>query len=103
MIGPPGAKKPMERPKNSPPPCSMCPKKGPEHEKEFILSERNIQTLIFYRETRSTFGRGLSEEEAQDSIVRRNFSILDNLFAEAERKAAGYEASRALAGQLTQR
>lgn len=96
MIGPPDAQQPMARPKESPPPCGLCPKKGPEHEHEFVLSLKNLQTLAFYQETKATFGRGLTEEEAQDSVVRSNFEILDRLFARLERERQAQAVSVAL-------
>jgi len=77
---------PVERKANQPTPCGSCPKKGPQYEREFLLSEKNARALAFYRQTKATFGRGLSEEEAQDGTVRRNFSILEGLFAGAERE-----------------
>lgn len=40
--------------------------------------------LRFYRETKATYGRGLTEQEAQDPIVRRCFAILDREFERAE-------------------
>jgi hypothetical protein len=76
----------LERAKDNPPPCGSCPKKGPQHEREFLLSEKNCRALQFYRQTKATFGRGLTKREANDAIVRRNFSILDGLFAGAERE-----------------
>ncbi|MDE2472545.1 MAG: hypothetical protein KGL35_28410, partial [Bradyrhizobium sp.] len=92
----PGEWKPVERRENQPPPCGLCPKKGPEHEHEFVLSLKNLQTLAFYQETKATFGRGLTEEEAQDSIVRSNFEILDRLFARLERERQAQAVSAAL-------
>jgi hypothetical protein len=77
--------KPLERKADNPAPCKSCPKKGPEHEREFILTEASVRALHFYQETKATFGKGLSEEAANDSVVRQNFSILDQLFDRVEK------------------
>jgi len=87
----------LERLKSNPPPCGSCPKKGPQHEHEFTLSTANMETLAFYRETKATFGRGLSEEEARDAVVRRNFLILDQMFAGAEQGDLGETVANAVA------
>ncbi|HEX7379337.1 MAG TPA: hypothetical protein VF278_19600 [Pirellulales bacterium] len=103
MLGPPGDKtkqRPLERPSHCPPVCKLgerkCPKGSPEREAEFLLTEANWQALKFYRETRATFGRGLSEEAANDGIVRRNFVILDKLFGELRETQAADNVSLSL-------
>lgn len=78
-----------ERPEGNKPPCNICPKRGPEHEREFILSRKNLRTLKLWQETRSTYGRGLSEREAADAMLRKNFATLDRLWKELEREQQG--------------
>lgn len=82
--------------KHGPPPCHSCPKKGPHNEHLYQLSERNLQAVIHYQNHKATFGRGLSEAEATDSIVQRNFAILDRVFAEADRERLSDAISRSL-------
>ena len=101
QIGPPEAREPHPRPTGCPPPCASCPKKGPQHEREFRLSEKNWLTLDFYRQTKATFGRGLSEEEARDGIVRRNFAALDELFDGTNRERLSEALAVGVAGLLS--
>lgn len=98
--GPPTNRRPHERNKDCPPPCHSCPKKGPEHEREFVLSDKNWRTLEFYEQTKATFGRGLTEEEARDEIVQRNFAALDRLFASADQEGMSEAVLRGVTAAL---
>lgn len=72
--------KPIERRADQPPPCAKCPKKSPEQEHEHVLTEANYQALAHYREVKAMGFRGISDEEATDAVVRRNFVLLDQVF-----------------------
>jgi hypothetical protein len=98
--GPPSNRQSHERSKDCPPPCHSCPKKGPQHEHEFVLNDKNWRTLEFYRQTKATFGRGLTDEEARDEIVRKNFSVLDQLFAAADQEETSEAVSRGVTAAL---
>lgn len=76
-----------ERPAGNRPPCQSCPKQGPANERLFRLSKKNWKTFLLWQQTRSTFGRGLSELEARDAVLRRNFSILDGLMRKIEQES----------------
>lgn len=76
----PGVGKPIERRADQPTPCGKCPKKSPEQEHEYVLTEANYQALAHYREAKAMGFRGLSDEEATDAVVRRNFVLLDQVF-----------------------
>lgn len=89
-----------ERPPGNRPPCSGCPKKGPENDQRYRLSPKNWKTLTLWQETRATFGRGLSEAEANDAILRRNFSMLDGLVRDIEQEQMGETIAYALASVL---
>jgi hypothetical protein len=97
----PNGPQPLERTKDNPPPCGSCPKKGPQYEREFLLSEKNWLTLEFYRQTKATFGRGLSDEEARDEVVRRNFVTLDDLYAAVEQEGTREAVSRGVAAAFS--
>lgn len=102
-FGPPDKRQPRLRGKGESPPCHRCPKKGPQFEHEFLLSGRNFETLIFYQQTKATFGRGLTEEEARDPVVRQNFSILDGIYAKSERALQSGSLAEAIVRLLAQR
>lgn len=98
--GPPGGEQDHVRPSVCPPPCGSCPKKGPEREKEFVLSARNRRTLEFYRQVKATFGKALSEEAAADEIVKRNFALLDRMFGEHEQERLAEVVGRAVRNEV---
>lgn len=98
--GPPGNERLHERPSVCPPPCSSCPKRGPEHEKEHVLSWRNRRTLEFYREVKATFGKSLSDDAANDAVVQRNFALLDKLFAEHQQDRLAEVVGRAVRNEI---
>lgn len=90
-----------ERQPVSKPPCHVCPKRGPEFEYRFELSGKNIKTFKLWQGNRATYGRGLSEEEAKDPILRRNFWILDSLFESASRERGTQVTSEAVASAMS--
>lgn len=69
-----------------PPPCEKCPKKSPEREREFVLSDRNLKTIRLYYEVRATGGACLTERERSDRLLTRNLQLIDRLVREHERK-----------------
>jgi hypothetical protein len=77
---------PILRPKQVPPPCKDCPKVGPEHEADHLLTAKNLKTLLLYREVQATCGACLSERERQDPLLLRNLSIVGGLVREYEAK-----------------
>lgn len=74
---------PQIRPPGSTMPCGNCPKKSPEHAKEFELTPQNVKAWRWWLEARAT---GLTDAEKSDAIVRRNFGILEAIWAEWQRK-----------------
>ena len=43
-----------------------------------------MATLDLYRRNRATFGRALTEWEAADGLLQRNFALLDAVFRNVE-------------------
>lgn len=73
-----------ERPAMTKPPCDQCPKKGPENEWKFQLTEANWKTLDLYRQNKATFGRALNEAAVKDALLCSNFAILDQIFSRTD-------------------
>lgn len=88
--------KPIERQPNQPTPCDKCPKQSPEKEHEYVLTANNSRALQHYQEHRATGFRGLGEEEAADSMVRRNFVILNAAFDRVSSERQGDAAAMAV-------
>lgn len=99
-FGPPGNEQPQLRPSVCPPPCKSCPKQGPEHEQEYVLSAHNWRTLEFYREVKATFGKALSEQAANDPVVQRNFALLNRMFGEHEQDRLADVVGRAVRNEI---
>lgn len=76
-----GAK--QARKPSQPTPCGQCPKRGPEHEKEMILSRKNARTLEIYLAARVG---GLTELEREDRLLRRNLAIVEQIFIQWNRQ-----------------
>lgn len=88
----------QRRSPSQPTPCGSCPKKSPENAREITLDAKNHRTLRLYLRNRALWGRALTEEEAADAIIQRNFGLLDLLLRKYERSQAALEiASAALA------
>src|SRR4051812_34267113 len=72
FLGVDGTRVDVERPRTVPPPCHNCPKGSPENEENCTLSEKNLATLILYRQMRATGGRCLWDHEAADELLASN-------------------------------
>jgi len=83
--GPKREDKPMLRPKDVATPCDKCPRESPELAPTYELSSRNHRTLLLYQKAKATGFHYLTDEEKHDSLVARNFSILDSLYEEKRR------------------
>lgn len=68
---------PQARPQETLPPCQRCPKGSPEQAKEMELSTKNWYAFSHYRQAKAV---GVTEQERNDPIVRRNFAIIDAAF-----------------------
>jgi hypothetical protein len=75
---------PQVRPQGTFPPCIRCPKQSPERAKEHELSEKNWRAFAHYQEAKAV---GVTEEERRDPIVRRNFSVIDQVVKAFEAKS----------------
>jgi hypothetical protein len=80
-------KRKQKRPAGSKTPCWECPKQSPENEKNCQLSERNIKTLELYYRFRACGWDGLPASCRGDSIVVRNFAIIDKIIRQQDYSA----------------
>jgi hypothetical protein len=75
--------RPRRRQPNEKTPCYTCPKcqasqtKTPASGRRSELGARGHAALEFYLTAQATHGRSLSDETAADSLVQRNFAILE--------------------------
>jgi hypothetical protein len=67
-----------------PPPCKDCPKMGPEHESEVVLSEKNWQTYRFAQAVKATCGACLSERARTDPILLQNLAVVEEVTRQYE-------------------
>lgn len=66
-------------------PCESCPKKSPDQAHKYVLSEKNMRTYQFYRESRAMGFANLTEAMKNDDTLRRNFAIIDEIERQTER------------------
>lgn len=69
--------RPVPRPLGVLPNCKKCPKRGPENDRRYRLSEKNIRAYEAYRKYKDSWPNGWAEDE----IWARNYRII----REAER------------------
>lgn len=75
-----------------PPPCGLCEKKSPTEAWQYELSPRNYQAVRHFLRHRAMGFQALTEAEKADTIVQRNFEIIDEAFRQHERDQAGQQA-----------
>lgn len=89
---------PQKRLPNQPTPCRTCPKESPARAKELELSERARQTVELYMRHRAMGGGFLTAAEAGDSLLQRNFALIDSVFRWWERRQQTDSMATAFAG-----
>jgi hypothetical protein len=68
-----------------PPPCEKCPKQSPEREREHVLSAKNLQTMVLYRQVQATSGACLTARERRDSVLVNNLAVVDGVVKACEK------------------
>ncbi len=68
-----------------PPPCETCPKQGPERERDWVLSEKNLASMVLYRQVKATGGLCLTPRERRDAVLAYNLAVIDGVVQECER------------------
>ena len=63
-----------------------CPKVSPEEAYQYELTDANWKTLRLYRQLRAAGFQFMSAAERRDTILRRHFGILDEIFRNYDRK-----------------
>jgi len=69
-----------------PTPCDSCPKKSPEEAHEYELSLKNMKAVQFHSISKACGFRNLTPELANDSIIQRNFTIIEGIEEHFERE-----------------
>lgn len=69
----------LARPKGTPTPCHLCPKKSPEEASNYELSVRNQKALEFYLRMKSNPNL-LRGRFKHDRIIQRNNTEFDRYF-----------------------
>ena len=85
-----GGKK-QPRPVGTPTPCGQCPKGSPAREPELTFNAESLATLALYSISQSTFGRGLTEAEANDPWLQRKLAIIHMLHESYERSVSSQQ------------
>lgn len=88
--------KPFKRAANCATPCAICPRKGPSHEAESRLSERNNQTIELYRKFRACGWDSLPPACRTDSILTDNFTLIDRIIRQQEQSELGQAMASAM-------
>jgi hypothetical protein len=86
--------KPLKRIGNTP--CKTCPKKSPQEARHYELTNANRLALEFYYVTRAMRGRNLTDDMAQDGILKRNMATIDTIVRAFEARRAAMEATAPL-------
>jgi len=76
----------------APPPCSECPKGGPENDERYRLSERNYEAWAMYEKLQSTGGAYLIPEHLRHCELFASHMWLVRRSLEAGRAKAQAEA-----------
>lgn len=67
-----------------PTPCSTCPRGGPEYERNFRLSARNLEMVDLYDRVKASLGAyRVPDVLAEDRLFSENMLIVDRAIASA--------------------
>lgn len=69
--------RPQRRQKHHATPCSKCPKKSPENERNVTLTRQNLKAFATFLESRAV---GVPESWKADEIFRRNCAIIGRIY-----------------------
>lgn len=74
----------QRRQPNQSTPCHLCPKSSPEHAERLKLNDRSMATVVLFLRNRALFGRHLTQDEAMDPLLAKNFTICESVFKRFE-------------------
>lgn len=83
-----------------PTPCRTCPKENPQRAKLYELNSRNDRAIVLYLKTKAASGRNISDDEARDPILLRNFSIIEQKLEAQKMVTSGSVIATQIATQL---